>query len=84
MMSDERPPAISDAARAESAEAPMGTLVIRTWGEPNQLPGFRARLTYGHDLNNPTKTFSTADPEEALSFVRQWLFDQPGARDDVP
>lgn len=59
----------------------MSTLVIRTWEEPDQTPGFRARLTYGSDLDDSTKTMATADREEALSFVQQWLFDRPGAHD---
>jgi len=57
----------------------MGTLVIRTWNEPDQTPGFRARLTYSHSPGVKPKTVYTADPEEVVSFVRQWLLPPAGA-----
>jgi hypothetical protein len=83
MTSDDRPPGTSDQERTVSAIPPMGTLVIRTWYEPDQVSGFRARLTYGRGPGGEANTFSSADPEEVLSIVRQWLFAQPGSPDEV-
>jgi hypothetical protein len=83
MKSDDRPSAISDPDGANSAIPYMGTLVIRTWYEPGQVPGFRARLTYSSDPEGEPKTVSTADRDEALSIVRQWLFAQSGSPGDV-
>lgn len=62
----------------------MRTLVIRSWEEPDHDNGFRARLTYGDDQGDSPKTFATADPEEALSFVRQWLLNEADAQNKVP
>jgi hypothetical protein len=61
----------------------MGTLVIRTWYEPDQVPGFRARITYSQGPDGDPATVAVADPDEALSVVRQWLFAQPGSPDEV-
>lgn len=60
----------------------MGTLVIRTWYEPNQLSGFRARLMYGRGPDDETNKTASADPDEVLSIVREWLAAQPGSLDD--
>jgi hypothetical protein len=57
-----------------------GTLVIRTWHEHHaQLPGFRARITYGPALGNEHTTVSTADPDQVLRVVQQWLLTQTAA-----
>lgn len=56
----------------------MGTLVIRTWDEPDQVPGFRARLIFGNAPEDVPHTVATADPEEVLRLVRQWLNARPG------
>jgi hypothetical protein len=62
---------------------PIGTLVVGTWNEPNQTSGFRARITYiQHPGDQPT-TVSTADPEEVVSVVRQWLLTQSGSPHEV-
>jgi hypothetical protein len=83
MTSDDRPSGISDPDGTNSAMPYMGTLVIRTWYEPDQVPGFRARLTYGRGPGGETNTVASADPNEVLSLVRQWLFAQPGSPDEV-
>ncbi len=57
----------------------MGTMVIRTWTEPEQTPGFRARLTYSQSPTSEPKTVYTVDPEEALGAVREWLLSQSEA-----
>ena len=83
MTSDDRPPGVSDPDGAESVMPYMGTLVIRTWYEPDQMPAFRARLTYSRGPDGEPNTVSTADPDEALSIVRHWLLTQPGSPGDV-
>jgi hypothetical protein len=85
MRSDDGPSEISGSgpAGSDSTMPPMGTLVIRTWFEPDQLPGFRARLIYSTAPDGEPKTVAAADPVEALSIVRQWLFAQPGSPDGV-
>lgn len=79
MTNDDRPSGISDEDESASAMPSMGTLVIRTWHEPDQTPGFRARLTYSQIPGDQPSTVSTADPDEVLSVVRQWLLTQSGA-----
>lgn len=44
MTTDDRPSGISD--ESDPAMPAMGTLVIRTWHEPDQTQGFRARIIY--------------------------------------
>jgi hypothetical protein len=61
----------------------MSTLVIRTWSESDEAPGFRARLTFSQRPDDAPTTVSTADPSEVLAIVRQWLSTQPGATHDV-
>jgi hypothetical protein len=73
----------SDQDRANSERRPVGTLVIGTWNEPNQNSGFRARITnIQHPGDQPT-TVSTADPEEVVGVVRQWLLTQSGPPHEV-
>ena len=62
---------------------PMGTLVIRTWSEPDQVSGFRARVTYGQGPDGEAKTVAAADPDKVLSIVREWLSAQAGSSDGV-
>jgi hypothetical protein len=56
----------------------MAALVISTWNEPHQDPGFRARLTYSEAPDDEPSTISTADPEEVLRLVRLWLSARSG------
>lgn len=56
----------------------MGAMVIRTWHEPDQMPGFRARLTYSETPNDEPGIVLTADPDEVLRVVRQWLSARSG------
>jgi hypothetical protein len=74
MTTDDRPSGISD--EPDPAMPSMGTLVIRTWHESDQTPGFRARIIYSRAPGDEPSTVSTADQDEVLSVVRQWLFDQ--------
>lgn len=83
MASDDGLSGISDQDGTDAAMPPIGTLVIRTWNEPDQVLGFRARLTYSRGLYGKPHTVATADPDEALRLVRQWLFAQAGSPDEV-
>jgi hypothetical protein len=83
MTSDDGPSGMSDQDGTDSAVPPTGTLVIRTWFEPHQAPGFRARITYSRGPDDEPNTVATADPVEALSVVRQWLLAQPGSPDEA-
>jgi hypothetical protein len=57
-----------------------GTLVIRTWHEHHdQISGFRARITFGPALGTEHTTVSTADPNQVLRVVQQWLLTQTAA-----
>lgn len=58
---------------------PMGTLVIRTWYEPDQVSGFRARVMYGRGHEGEANKTASANPDEVLSIVREWLAAQPGS-----
>ena len=78
MTTDDPPSGSSDAAQSDGAIPSMGTLVIRTWDEPDQTPSFRARLTYSQAPDDDPTSTCTADPEELLSVVRQWLSARPG------
>jgi hypothetical protein len=73
------PSGMPDQDETDSGTPPMGTLVIRTWYEPHQMPSFRARITYSQVPGNDPVTVVAADPDAALSVVRQWLFAQPGS-----
>ena len=77
MTNDDRPSGISDEDESDPAMPSLGTLVIRTWHEPGQTPGFRARVTYSQAQGDEPSTVATADPDEVLSVVRQWLSAQP-------
>ncbi|MCU1548222.1 MAG: hypothetical protein JWO29_1173 [Arthrobacter sp.] len=83
MTHDDWPSGGSDQDQTDSAARSMGTLVIRTWNEPDQTPGFRARLSFSQRLDDQPSTIATADPEEVLSVVRQWLFTQRGSPHQV-
>jgi len=67
----------------DSGTPPVGTLVIRTWYESDQVPGFRARITYSQEPDHDHATVVAADVDEALSVVRRWLFAQHGSSDAV-
>jgi hypothetical protein len=79
MTNDDRSSGISGQDGAGAAMPPMGTLVIRTWYEPDQVSGFRARVMYGQGPDGEANTAATADPDEVLSIVREWLSAQPGS-----
>lgn len=67
------------AAPSQSRIEALGTLVIRTWWEPDHAHGFRARVTSTPLAEAGPTTVTTADPEEALAVVRRWLLARPGA-----
>jgi hypothetical protein len=73
MTNDDRPSGDSDEDEADPALPSMGTLVIRTWNESDQTPSFRARVTYSQAPGDEPGTVSTAEPDEVLDVVRQWL-----------
>lgn len=77
-MTNNDPAGLSDQGGTESGETPTGTLVIRTWHEPDQVPGFRARITFSQGSDDEPSSVATADPDEALRIVRQWFLAQPG------
>jgi hypothetical protein len=70
MRQDDPPSGVSDENESDPA---MSAMVIRTWNEPDQAPAFRARLTYSQAPDEDPRTISTADPDEVLRLVRQWL-----------
>ena len=47
-------------------------LVVRVWFEPNQDPGFRARLLAG-DLADPQAIGTMTSPGLVVEAVRRWL-----------
>ena len=75
MTNDDRLSGISD--ESDPAMPATGTLVIRTWHEPDQTHGFRARIIYSQAPGDEPTTVSSADRNEVLGVVRQWLFAQP-------
>lgn len=83
MTNDDRPAGISDEDESDAAMPSVGTLVIRTWHEPDQMPSLRARITYSEDPSGEPRTVSTADPDKVLSVVRQWLSGQTNPPDKV-
>ena len=83
MTNDDRPSGSSDEDASDPAMPSMGTLVVRTWHEPDQTPSFRARITFSHAPGDEPTAVSTADPDEVLSVVRQWLSAQPVPPGDV-
>jgi hypothetical protein len=76
MTKDDHSSGISDHDATEPALPPAGTLVIRTWHEREEAPGLRARITYSLGPGDEPSIVASADPEQVLSIVRQWLFDQ--------
>jgi hypothetical protein len=68
----------------DSAALSLGTLVIRTWLEPEHEHGFRARVTATRVPDAGPTTVNTTDPEEVLAVVRQWLRTRPGASGSEP
>jgi hypothetical protein len=78
MAQDAPPPGSTGDDEPDQAAPPMGTMVIRTWTEPNQSPGFRARMTYSHSPTAEPKTVYTVDPDEVLDTVRRWLLPHTG------
>lgn len=68
------------AADAQEPGTDGGTFVIRTWFEPGQEPGFRARVTYGESQGGPQGTAAAMHPDEVLRLVEEWLSAQRGGR----
>jgi len=66
-------------SRPEAPTLAQGTLVIRTWWEPDHVHGFRARVTSTPPVGAEPTIVTTADPEEVLAVVRRWLIARPGA-----
>jgi hypothetical protein len=78
MTNDDHQSKAFDQEDTASGTLRAGTLVIRKWTEPHQVEGFRARLTYSDELEDEPKTFSSADPNEILAIVGEWLLAQSG------
>lgn len=77
MMKDDRRPGTWN--NAGSAEIPpVETIIISRWYEPGHTQGFRARMTFGQTSGTARSTVSTADPDEVLRVVQEWLAGQPG------
>lgn len=72
--------AAGGAGNAGGGASGDGTLVIRTWFEPGREPGFRARIMFGQAVAGQNSV-ATADPDEVLQVVRQWLEAQHAGRD---
>lgn len=83
MTSEDQPSGTADRGDKYSSIPPMGTLVIRSWLEPTQVPGFRARITYSQTGDDEPNTVTTADPDEVLAVVRRWLLAKPGSSSGV-
>jgi hypothetical protein len=73
MAKDGPPSGVSGDDEPDQPAPSMGTMVIRTWTEPHQDPGFRARMTYSHSPTAEPKTIYTVDPDEVVDTVRRWL-----------
>ena len=74
---DGQPGSAGDGNDSGAPSQTHGTLVIRTWWEPDHVHGFRARVTSQLPEAGQT-TVTTADPEEVLAVVRRWLLARPG------
>jgi len=58
------------------AVRPSAALVLRVWSESPGRAGFRARVTAARDLTGTDGTLLvTADPDDVLATVRDWLDD---------
>lgn len=68
------------AAAAQEPGTGGGTFVIRTWFEPGQESGFRARVTFGESQGGPHGTAAAVHPDEVLRLVEEWLSAQRGGR----
>ncbi len=64
--------------------ADVGAMVIRVWSEPDQEPGFRARLTFGGPEESEPAVSVVTNPEEVLQAVRSWLSRFSSAEPPVP
>lgn len=78
MTNGDRPPEIFKHDSAPADVPLLGTLIIRTWYEPDQASGFRARITHSQKPGEEPTSTSTADPAEVLNVVQQWLATRPG------
>ncbi|WP_461190073.1 hypothetical protein [Arthrobacter sp. Z4-13] len=79
MTTDDLLSGLPGGGESDRAMPSMGTLVIRTWNEPDQAQGFRARLTYSVSPTAEPEAVYTVDPDEVLRLVRQWLHSQSKA-----
>jgi hypothetical protein len=70
----------SDTAyEAGDPEVPaVETMIISRWHEPGHPQGFRARITYRQTPGSGPSTVASADPDEVLRMVQQWLAGRPG------
>jgi hypothetical protein len=77
MMRDDR---WSDSADEDGdTEVPaVETMIISRWHEPGHPQGFRARLTYGQTPGSGPSTVASADPDDVLRMVQEWLARRPG------
>lgn len=78
MMRDDHPWPGSGDKTDDSEIPPVETMIIRRWQEPDHPRGFRARIIYGQTPGIARSTVSTADPNEVLRVVQEWLAAQPG------
>ena len=77
MMMDDRWSESDDEAGDPELPA-VDTLVISRWHEPGHPKGFRARITFGQASGNGPRTVTSADPDDVLRMVRDWLGGRPG------
>jgi hypothetical protein len=50
-----------------------GIMVIRVWTEAGAANGFRARLTFGRPEGEETRSVVSADVDDVVESVREWL-----------
>lgn len=74
MMMDDRWPDSADDPEVPAVE----TMIISRWHEPDHPQGFRARITYGQTPGRGPNTVASADPDEVLRMVQEWLACRPG------
>jgi hypothetical protein len=60
---------MSDHATAEHFDV----LVIKVWRETDAQHPFRARVTYGREIDDAPSTVVTTDPDEVVNTVQRWL-----------
>lgn len=68
----------SDDETGEPELPAVDTLVISRWHQPGHPQGFRARITFGQASGSGPSTVASADPDEVLRMVQEWLAGWPG------